>query len=115
MICLGLNSFGLKHRHLGFQLWHQIVYLLKKLRLQILFNGLRVPDDISLVGFDVQDKAQLISPSITTVRQPENLIGSRVGELLLRRLEEKDEEQRIPQQILLRPSIVVGQSVKKVN
>ena len=77
--------------------------------------GLRVPDDISLVGFDVQDKAQLISPSITTVRQPENLIGSRVGELLLRRLEEKDEEQRIPQQILLRPSIVVGQSVKKVN
>lgn len=77
--------------------------------------GLRVPDDISLVGFDVQDKAQLISPSITTVRQPENLIGSRVGELLLRRLEEKDEEQRIPQQILLRPSIVVGQSVKQVN
>lgn len=75
--------------------------------------GLRVPEDISLVGFDVQDKAQLISPSITTIRQPENLIGSRVGELLLRRLEEKEEEQRVPQQILLRPSIVVGQSVKK--
>lgn len=76
--------------------------------------GLRIPEDISLVGFDVQDKAQLISPSITTIRQPENLIGSRVGELLLKRLEEKEEEKRVPQQILLRPSIVVGQSVKKI-
>lgn len=76
--------------------------------------GLRVPDDISLVGFDVQDKAQLISPSITTIRQPENLIGSRVGELLLKRLEEKEEEAGSAQQVLLRPSIVVGQSVKKL-
>lgn len=77
--------------------------------------GLSVPDDISLIGFDVQDKAQLINPSITTIRQPENLIGSRVGNLLLKRLEEKEQEEWEPQQILLRPSIVIGHSVRKLE
>lgn len=74
--------------------------------------GLRMPEDISLVGFDVQDKAQLISPSITTIRQPEKMIGSKVGELLLRRLDGKSEH--VSEQILLKPSLVEGQSVKRV-
>lgn len=76
--------------------------------------GLRMPDDISLVGFDVQDKAQLINPSITSIRQPENMIGNRVGELLLRRLQEKDRGVSSAEQILLRPSIMIGQSVRKL-
>lgn len=76
--------------------------------------GLRMPEDISLVGFDVQDKAQLINPSITSIRQPEKLIGNKVGELLLKRLQEKKYQKNNAEQILLRPSIVVGQSVRKL-
>lgn len=76
--------------------------------------GLRMPEDISLVGFDVQDKAQLINPSITSIRQPENMIGNKVGELLLKRLQEKKHQKREAEQILLRPSIVIGRSVRKL-
>ena len=45
--------------------------------------------DISLIGFDVHDKTGLVVPGITTVRQPESLIGTKTGELLIKRLKQK--------------------------
>jgi DNA-binding LacI/PurR family transcriptional regulator len=78
-------------------------------------SGLRIPEDISLVGFDIQDKAKLIFPTITTVRQPESVIGRKVGELLLKRLDEKDLEKRNSEKILLDPYMEEGESVKRIN
>ena len=52
------------------------------------FN-LRMPDDIALVGFDVHDKSGLITPGITSIRQPENNIGNIVADLVIKRLQEK--------------------------
>ncbi len=75
-------------------------------------NGLRIPEDISIVGFDVQDKAELICPRITTVRQPEGLIGQKVGELLLKKLEDSNKINE-SMKIFLEPSLVIGQSVKR--
>jgi LacI family transcriptional regulator len=48
--------------------------------------GLRIPEDLALVGFDDFDLAVAIRPSITAVAQPVAEIGRRAGELLLRRL-----------------------------
>lgn len=78
-------------------------------------RGLRIPEDISLVGFDIQDRAKLISPSITTVRQPESVIGRKVGELLLKRLDEKDSGKHASEKILLEPYMEEGESVKRIN
>jgi LacI family transcriptional regulator len=39
-------------------------------------RGLRVPDDLSVVGFDDTHVAQLSSPQLTTVRQPLREMGS---------------------------------------
>ena len=36
-------------------------------------RGLRVPDDISVVGFDDLPEARWITPALTTIRQP--LVG----------------------------------------
>mgnify|MGYP005836261363 FL=1 len=45
--------------------------------------GLRIPEDISVVGFDDAHYAQLLSPPLTTVRQPFAELGALAVELLL--------------------------------
>lgn len=45
--------------------------------------GLRCPDDVSVVGFDDVRDARLVSPALTTVRQPAYEIGRRSIEVLL--------------------------------
>lgn len=50
--------------------------------------GLRVPRDISVVGFDDQFLAAEIRPALTTVRQPASMIASAAVELLLAAMNE---------------------------
>ena len=48
--------------------------------------GMKVPDDVSIVGFDDIQSARFLNPSLTTVRQPLRAIGERAGQVLLERL-----------------------------
>jgi LacI family transcriptional regulator len=49
--------------------------------------GLRVPDDVSVAGFDDTLVARVSSPQLTTVRQPLAEMGARAVELLLARVD----------------------------
>jgi LacI family transcriptional regulator len=51
-------------------------------------RGLKVPGDLSVVGFDDADLAKILSPGLTTVRQPLAELG-RTGVNLLTRILEK--------------------------
>jgi LacI family transcriptional regulator len=46
-------------------------------------HGLRIPEDISVVGFDDIPQASLVYPKLTTVRQPLTQIGREAVILLL--------------------------------
>ena len=48
--------------------------------------GLRVPDDISVAGFDDTLAARTTVPQLTTVRQPLRMMAKRAVEVLLRRI-----------------------------
>lgn len=48
--------------------------------------GLRIPDDLSLVGFDDADWTGLTSPGITVMSQPIHEIGAEAARLLIRRI-----------------------------
>lgn len=39
-------------------------------------RGVRVPEDVSMVGFDDIDRASFMSPPLTTIRQPPRLLGA---------------------------------------
>ena len=46
-------------------------------------NAVDVPGDVSLVGFDDIPTVQLLTPRLTTVRQPAHEMGMRAAELLI--------------------------------
>jgi LacI family transcriptional regulator len=50
-------------------------------------RGLRLPDDLSVVGFDDSEQAEIVWPALTTVRQPLAEMGRIAVSLLLRLLE----------------------------
>jgi len=50
-------------------------------------RGLRVPDDLSVVGFDDVEHATIVTPALTTVRQPLAEMGRTAVSLLMRLLE----------------------------
>ena len=76
-------------------------------------SGLRVPEDISVVGFDIHQVGMEPRQKITSVRQPEVEIGRRVGELLLRRLADlgEKEDQAGHRRLLLDPFLEEGETV----
>jgi DNA-binding LacI/PurR family transcriptional regulator len=49
-------------------------------------SGRRVPEDVSLVGFDDIPEAAYFTPPLTTVRQPFDEVGRRAHELLLEQI-----------------------------
>lgn len=66
--------------------------------------GLRLPEDISLVGFDDSRWARLMDPPLTVVAQPTYELGYQAGETLFRGVERK----RVSPSILrLRPRLLV--------
>jgi len=69
-------------------------------------NGIRVPDDLSVVGFDDIKLASYISPSITTIRQPINAIAQNAMDNLLNILNNKEVtfEIRLPVELIIRGS-----------
>jgi LacI family transcriptional regulator len=54
-----------------------------------LAHGLKVPDDLSIVGFDDTSEAELVTPALTTVRQPLAEMGRMAVSLLTRLLENR--------------------------
>ncbi len=50
-------------------------------------RGLRVPEDLSIVGFDDVEHATIVTPMLTTVRQPLAEMGRTAVSLLMRLLE----------------------------
>jgi len=67
-------------------------------------RGLRIPDDVALVGFDDTTWAALVDPPITVVCQPTYELGQTAAELLFRRLENPDRPTR---EVVLKGKLIV--------
>ena len=69
--------------------------------------GVRVPEDLAIVGFDDITVAALIQPPLTTVRQDMHAIGEAAAEGLGRMIDDPDAapvQQLVPTQLVVRSS-----------
>ncbi|WP_203364016.1 LacI family DNA-binding transcriptional regulator [Bacillus sp. REN10] len=69
--------------------------------------GLRVPDDIAVVGFDDVDMSRYTTPRLTTIHQPRYEIGKRAMNLLLKKI--KHEKIDRPH-VILEDKLIVRES-----
>jgi len=75
-------------------------------------EGLRVPQDIAVIGYDDIHLAQFMTPPLTTIHQPKDSLGELAIDALLHRLKEPGAE---PQVLVLTPELVVRGSVGSLN
>ena len=71
-------------------------------------HGLRVPEDIAIVGFDDIDFASQSSIPLTSIRQPRQFIGERAAQLLFDEID--SELDHVHDQLVITPELVVRQS-----
>jgi LacI family transcriptional regulator len=77
--------------------------------------GLRVPDDVAVVGFDDLDYASLIKPSLTTIRQNQEELVSELVTAILRLLDHPEEPPAvsvIPIELVVRESSGSVQAIR---
>jgi LacI family transcriptional regulator len=72
--------------------------------------GLQVPDDIALVGFDDVPAASVIEPTLTTVHQPIERLGSMAVEVLLSALESEQDDEAPVHRVVLPTELVMRDS-----
>lgn len=69
---------------------------------------IKVPDDLSIIGYDDIHIAKFMSPSLTTIHQPKYRLGQTAVETLVRILDDKSNDAQVVQ---LEPTLVVRNSV----
>jgi LacI family transcriptional regulator len=68
--------------------------------------GLKVPADVSVLGFDDIQAASYIIPSLTTIRQPLQQMGALAASSLLKKLA----QEKLPDTLKVDPELIVRES-----
>src|SRR6202012_1993505 len=68
--------------------------------------GCRVPEDVSVMGFDDIEFAGIAYPPLTTIRQPLRGMGATAAEVLIRKIEHNE----TVEDISVRPELIVRSS-----
>ncbi|WP_226580893.1 LacI family DNA-binding transcriptional regulator [Halobacillus litoralis] len=70
-------------------------------------HGIRIPEDLAILGFDDQPIAELLDPPLTTIRQPIDDLGEKSVEQLLRFFKDKSAQSEcvdLPFELIVRKS-----------
>jgi len=106
---------------LGFPITNELLQRTRKFTAILAFNdlaavgsiralrnhGLRVPEDVSVVGFDDFEAAAYYNPSLTTIRQPLREMGHMAARLLLAKIRG---EKELPAEVPILPELIIRES-----
>ena len=79
----------------------------------IMERGLRIPDDISVAGYDGIRMSQLLHPQLTTIRQDTELIGSEAAVRLINSIEKP--RTTLVERVVIEGVLLKGQSVGRIS
>ena len=79
-----------------------IIYLREK--------GIKVPDDILIVGFSNEPFSEVVTPSISTIKQPGFEMGKKAADLLIRQIKNKDKPNHRFQTFVMPTELIVRES-----
>lgn len=74
-------------------------------------KGIKVPEDLSVIGYDDVYISKFMVPALTTIHQPKFRLGKTAVDTLLNRIEKREEQVL---QVQLEPTLVVRHSVKSI-
>lgn len=74
--------------------------------------GVRVPQDMSLIGFDDIELARFASPALSTIAQPKHRMGVTAVDMVLERIQGGRVQAR---QVILQPELIVRNSTARIN
>lgn len=90
----------------------------------VLDRGLKVPEDISLIGFDDIDLSQVVRPKLTTIHQPIHEIGREAARLIIDIIEKKgkaagksaiaESSEELRSKIILNHSLMIRETVREM-
>ena len=73
---------------------------------------MRVPGDVSVMGFDDIKAAEFHNPRLTTIRQPLSNMGRIAAQCVLNRIHERE---KFRKQIIVEPELVVRESTQAIR
>ncbi|MBL8131848.1 MAG: LacI family DNA-binding transcriptional regulator [Anaerolineae bacterium] len=77
-------------------------------------QGLEIPEDISVLGFDDIPQASMVHPQLTTVRQPLEQMGRVAVSLLIEQIERPDNLERAARRVTLATRLIERESCAAV-
>ncbi len=105
-----LRNFAIKAKQMGYTAVFVVSDLLANETINVFFGeGLSVPEDISVAGFDDNIYARLSRPMLTTVRQPVKEKGEEAVKLLVQRIKGEEimaKSFKLPVELIVRESVI---------
>jgi LacI family transcriptional regulator len=77
-------------------------------------SGVRIPEDIALIGFDDPVWAAYTDPPLTTVSQPSYAMGMLAFDYLLAQIMKPDKNDKYVEDVVLKPTLIVRKSCSAV-
>ena len=69
--------------------------------------GYRIPQDVSVIGFDDIALATIVEPNLTTIAQPTRRIGEEAAKIIMAML---NDEEKVNKQIMFEPEFIIRES-----
>jgi LacI family transcriptional regulator len=74
-------------------------------------HGIRIPEDVSIIGYDDIHISKFMNPALTTIHQPKYRLGQAAVEAVLAKVKNPDS---VSQVVQLEPTLVTRETVKQL-